>query len=113
MGSRGLAAIGAILSLMIIMIMAILPALAQNLPPECAARDAAATEQVRTVIHRDDPQSVWLLHYMLGSLKMARGLCVGQQPGQAERVYSQIDAAFAGHSQLAERPVQEAQAVEF
>jgi hypothetical protein len=105
MGSRGLAAVGVILSAMVLLIMAILPALAEGLPAECAARDAAVAEQVRTLMSRDDAQAVGQLHYTLSSLKMARGLCLGQQPAQAERVYRQIDTVLSSGGQtIAEQP---------
>jgi hypothetical protein len=108
MQSRGLAAIGALLSLLVLLILFILPTLAHAMPAECAATDAALSEKVRALSERHDPAAVWLLSYSLASLKMARGLCVGQQPEQAQRIFTFLATALdAADQQLGEVTVRQ------
>ena len=94
MRSNGLVGVGALLSLLVLLILLILPTLAHAMPAECAASDAAISERVRTLTGRHDANAVWLLSYSLASLKLARGLCLGQQPEQAQRIYAYLAAAL-------------------
>jgi hypothetical protein len=94
MKSNGLVGVGALLSLLVLLILLILPTLAHAMPPECAATDAAITEKVRALTGRHDGHAVWLLSYSLSSLKVARGLCLGQQPEQAQRIYAFLATAL-------------------
>jgi hypothetical protein len=94
MHSRGLAAVGAVLSLLVLLILLILPTLAHAMPPDCAAADAAISEKVRALTGRHDANAVWLLSNSLASLKIARGLCLGQQPEQAQRIYAFLATAL-------------------
>jgi hypothetical protein len=94
MRANGLVSVGAILSLLVLLILIILPTLAHAMPAECARTDAAISEKVRQLTGRHDPSAVWLLSYSLSSLKMARGLCLGQQPEQAQRIYAFIATAL-------------------
>jgi len=107
MKPKGLAAVGAVLSLAVLIILLVLPTLAHAMPQECAAEDAAISEKVRALMPRHDPSAVWLLGHSLASLKVARGLCLGQNPEQAHRIYANIDAVLDGASlqlsQAAER----------
>jgi hypothetical protein len=113
MRSNGLVGVGAVLSLLVLLILLILPTLAHAMPQECAASDAAISEKVRALTGRHDANAVWLLSYSLASLKMARGLCVGQQPEQAQRIYAFLAAALESdtatilvNQQLGEAPSQ-------
>jgi hypothetical protein len=94
MKSHGLVGVGAILSLLVLLILLLLPTLAHAMPPECATEDAAISEKVKALAGRHDGPAVWLLSYSLSSLKMARGLCLGQQPEQAQRIYAFLAAAL-------------------
>src|SRR4051812_20829832 len=94
MQSRGLATVGAVLSLLVLIILLILPALAHATPADCAEADAVISQKVRALSERRDPHAVWLLSYSLASLKKARSLCLGQQPEQAQRIYGFLAAAL-------------------
>jgi hypothetical protein len=99
MKPRGLTAVGAVLSLAILIILIVLPALAHAMPAECAAEDAAISEKVRALMPRHDPNAVWLLGHSLASLKVARGLCLGHNPEQAHRIYANLETMLRGADQ--------------
>jgi hypothetical protein len=114
MKSNGLVGVGAILSLLVLIILLILPTLAHAMPLECAATDAAISEKVRALTGRHDAHAVWLLSYSLSSLKVARGLCLGQQPEQAQRIYAFLATALevdvgpvVADQQLGQAPAQD------